>query len=199
MQKLKLLLLWWIFTLVWIFNFSSAESYNWLNYKCSLQEDNSGFLLCTDDYLYFWETVSWFVLDITSDPDYLFDISIAVLPDWPHLLNKSDFPINVECNKGGCDWLNIWNYPLGNAWIVDVSVTLPWKWWQIWEWWTILNWFSDLTPAIDWLKVTIALLIPYVVYIWIWVLLAVLWFYAIRWLVNWMSNKINSYFKSKRG
>lgn len=65
------------------------------------------------------------------------------------------------------------------------SPTIPW--WRDW-----------LTPAINWLKGTVFELIPYVVFIWIWMLLATIWFYAIRRLVNWLIWKINSNFKSKR-
>lgn len=57
---------------------------------------------------------------------------------------------------------------------------------------------SALTPAIDWLKGTVFEIIPYVVFIWIWMLLATIWFYAVRRLVNWLAWKINSNFKSKR-
>ena len=58
---------------------------------------------------------------------------------------------------------------------------------------------SSLTPAINWLKDVVYEVIPYVVYIWIWLLLSIIWFYAVRWLVNWLWWKINSYFNSKRG
>lgn len=57
---------------------------------------------------------------------------------------------------------------------------------------------SQMQPAINWLHDTVREIIPYIVYIWIWVLLAILWFYAVRWLVNRIARKINSVFRSKR-
>lgn len=57
---------------------------------------------------------------------------------------------------------------------------------------------SQMQPAINWLHDTVWEIIPYVVYIWIWVLLAILWFYWIRRLVNRIAWKINSVFRSKR-
>lgn len=195
MQKLKLFLLWWIFTLVWIFNFSSAyqssiECIDWTCNPSPFYESAEAVNVC-------------FSADemISDDPDLDSDF-------YYYLVTYYDRDDNIQF-----DVLNLWStICISSLWSVYLQTpsnisSLSWvisvEVWWIWNdenfWWTILNWFSDLTPAIDWLKVTIALLIPYVVYIWIWVLLAVLWFYAIRWLVNWMSNKINSYFKSKRG
>ena len=58
--------------------------------------------------------------------------------------------------------------------------------------------FVLLNPAWDGLKNSFYVIIPYVVYIWIWLLVCTLWFYAIRWLVNWIWIKVNSVFKSKR-
>lgn len=73
---------------------------------------------------------------------------------------------------------NNWN----NNWSGTISQILP-------------NWFSDLSPAISWIYDVIHQLLPYVVYIWIGVLISVLWFYAIKWLMSFMSWKIRKYFK----
>lgn len=49
---------------------------------------------------------------------------------------------------------------------------------------------TALQPALDGLKAVMAEFIPYVAYIGLWIIVAVLWFVAIRWLVNWVRAKI---------
>ena len=76
---------------------------------------------------------------------------------------------------------NVWWWD-DNNWSDTISQVLP-------------NWFNDLSPAISWIYDVIHQLLPYVVYIWIGVLISVLWFYAIKWLMSYMSWKIRKYFK----
>lgn len=57
---------------------------------------------------------------------------------------------------------------------------------------------SQLTPVVDWLENTIVEFIPYIVYIGLWVLSALLWFIAIKWLVNWTRSKSLWVFSSRR-
>ena len=82
----------------------------------------------------------------------------------------------------------------------------PWTWWNEnppvipdnpWEWWNWWNIVPDwsLVAVISGVFSVFAELIPYVIYLWIWILIVTVWFYAIRWLVNWVSNKINNNFK----
>ena len=104
-----------------------------------------------------------------------------------------------------CEW-DVSTITLSNQY-VSVITNDPWDdpwdnpwWWDIgWSSSSVIWWYSALTPAIDWLRGTVYEIIPYVVYIWIWVLIAVIWFYAIRWLVNWIWWKVKSNFSSKRG
>lgn len=167
MRNLKLFLLWWIFTLVWIFNFSSAWQI---------------------DYDFAW----WSSIPLWLTCDF----------------NNTELYINC-CEEVSCDHNQWFQYKI--SWLKDVNSSniclgdfkfLDQVYLEDWE----LSCFevsdkmpiSALTPAIDWLKESTYQIIPYVIYIWIWVLLVTLWFYAIRWLVNWIVWKINSYFSSKR-
>lgn len=54
----------------------------------------------------------------------------------------------------------------------------------------LTNGTADLQPALDGLKSVMMEFIPYVAYIWLWIIVACLWFVAIRWLVNWVRAKI---------
>lgn len=82
----------------------------------------------------------------------------------------------------------------------------PWTWWNEnppvipdnpWEWWNWWNIVPDwsLVAVITWVFSVFWELIPYVVYIWIWILIVTVWFYAVRRLVNWLSDKIHNNFK----
>ena len=53
---------------------------------------------------------------------------------------------------------------------------------------------AALEPALDGLKAVMAEFIPYVAYIGLWIIVAVLGFVAIRWLVNWVRAKVFSSF-----
>ena len=173
MSKLKFLLLWWIFTLVWIFNFSSAYEL-WPTYTYNSAS-------------YFENGYIWFKVDnsdcsviqiITSDYSVIQDFHPTV---WEVFLYKDHADFN-----GG-----IITFYGGSSCSIKLTYLLPDP--PIIRWWT-----TALTPAFDWLKSSVSQIIPLVIYIWIWILLAVLWFYAIRRLVNWLWKKINSVFRSKR-
>lgn len=175
MKNLKLLLLWWIFTLVWIFNFSNSQFVDTLNIDCS------------DKSIYYCEDFS-----ISSDHQFAMPyLNFYLIFDWwskKFFWNYSSFSSSsyssywkiIWFQNDHCDWINYWS----DFEFSCKSDKMP---------------VSSLTPAIDSLKNTTYQIIPYVVYIWIWTLLVVLWFYAIRWLVNWIVKKLNSLFSSKRG
>lgn len=56
---------------------------------------------------------------------------------------------------------------------------------------TILSWGTTaLQPIITSLETTMAEFVPYVVYVWLWIIGATLGFVAIRWLVNWVRAKV---------
>lgn len=56
------------------------------------------------------------------------------------------------------------------------------------------NGTADLDQVIDWLEWVMSEFIPYVAYVGLWIIVAVLWFVAIRWLVNWVRSKVFSAF-----
>lgn len=62
----------------------------------------------------------------------------------------------------------------------------------------LIWWVSALNPIISSLQNTFLEFIPYIVYIWLWILGAVIWFFAIRWLVNWVRAKVYWTFSSWR-
>lgn len=57
---------------------------------------------------------------------------------------------------------------------------------------------ASLAPIIESLGDVMTEFIPYVVYIWLWVLGAVIGFTAIRWLMNWTRAKVLGTFSSGR-
>lgn len=52
------------------------------------------------------------------------------------------------------------------------------------------GWTTALEPIITSLGSTLTEFIPYVVYVWLGVLGAVIWFVAIKWLMNWTRAKV---------
>lgn len=182
MSKLKLFLLGWIFTLVWIFNFSSAWFISDLkttisfggayNQKILLPETLDSYTVISIDWNCNW--VRFF--DWSNTNNYA-------------VCTPSSLPCSVTPRSNNTSvWWSSENWPSCN-WNVVISYSASSSKMPI----------SALTPAIDWLHETVKQLIPLVVYLWIWILVVTLWFIAIRWLVNWMSNWIKSKFSSKRG
>ena len=57
---------------------------------------------------------------------------------------------------------------------------------------------TALEPIITSLGSTLTEFIPYVVYVGLWVLGAVIWFVAIKWLMNWTRAKVLGTFSSGR-
>lgn len=53
---------------------------------------------------------------------------------------------------------------------------------------------ASLDIIIDWLEGVMAEFIPYVAHVGLGIIVAVLWFVAIRWLVNWVRAKVFSSF-----
>lgn len=85
--------------------------------------------------------------------------------------------------------------------VSSVSGGDDWTWWDSWNWtWDILLpwWEWSLSWIITWLNSTITEFIPYLVYLWLWIITVVIWFVAIRWLVNRTQAKIRWSFSSWR-
>lgn len=57
---------------------------------------------------------------------------------------------------------------------------------------------AQLEPVITWVSSIMTEFIPYVVYVAIAVLIATLWFVAVKWLMNWMSRRVTWTFSSRR-
>lgn len=57
--------------------------------------------------------------------------------------------------------------------------------WPVLSWWT-----AQFDAALNGLQAVMTEFVPYVVYIGLWIIVAVLGFVAVRWLVNWVRAKI---------
>lgn len=178
MKKLRLFLLTWIVSILSVSCFTNAD----LVVTCNRTCDNVSY-------------VTWYNnrYQCVTFPDNV--SSVTLTPS-----NCSNFDMNYPWGWNSYDTYSCsQTYDVSSMsslcfydtyWTFTLSYTYP----PILPWWS--NW--SLTPAINWLHDTVREIIPYVIYIWIWVLLAILWFYWIRRLVNRIAWKINSVFRSKR-
>ena len=57
---------------------------------------------------------------------------------------------------------------------------------------------ATLEPVLDGIQTVMAEFIPYLIYISLGVLIATLWFVAIKWLMSWTSRRVTGVFSSKR-
>lgn len=107
-----------------------------------------------------------------------------------------------------CQWYEIsaWTYKATSTDEVfdsvsfTISATPPSAWWDDWDnSWSLLPWGeNDLSWIISWLSNTINEFIPYLVYLGLWIITALIWFVAIRWLINRTSSKVRWTFSSWR-
>lgn len=72
-----------------------------------------------------------------------------------------------------------------------------WEWWNTW-WWIISWWIITLTPVVSWLNSLVVEIFPYLLYIGLWIIVVIVWFVAIRWLINWTQAKLRGTFSSWR-
>ena len=105
---------------------------------------------------------------------------------------SSNWWYNCWGSNGSSFWwvtLSPWEYILSCDWITDCSssATLIWH--------SFVSSKSVFSSVIWNLWLTISEFIPYVVYIWLWVLGVLIWFVAIKWFINWIRRKILSPFK----
>lgn len=185
MKKFKLFLLTWVVSILSIGSFTNA--------KYEFVKDIT--FACNQDASYSLNVINspWLYKVIVTDSSWR-DIKYVT------------FRCPNDWNKFIINWSN--NFVFDYWWTAKCSIYLTNSsfYWEgcasavlykdvpVFNFW----WPSALTPAVDWLRWTVNQIIPYVIFIWIWVLLAILWFYAIRWLVNWIWRKINSVFSSKK-
>ena len=98
-----------------------------------------------------------------------------------------------------CQWYEIsaWTYSVSSTDEVfdtvsfTISSTPPSSWWDnSWNWGLIENWTWTFSWIITSLWTTVSEFIPYVVYLWVWILGALVWFVAIKRLMNRIRRKI---------
>lgn len=119
-------------------------------------------------------------------------------------LTPGDSSIKACSSFPSCQWyeLSAWTYSVYSDDMtfnsVSFSVGSSSVWWDD-SWWSLLpNWESDLSWIISWLSDTINEFIPYLVYLGLWIITALIWFVAIRWLINRTSSKVRWTFSSWR-
>lgn len=173
--------------------------------------------LCTEEGCYIPDSITFSDstrLDLSSFTNYNCDEYCT----FDIVNNDSENYISCEFaynwSQSSLDWYNIdsldgycildaWTYEVNHSdWDYFNSITLSYwnssEWWDN-SWWSLLpNWESDLAWIITWLNSTITEFIPYLVYLGLWIITVIIWFVAIRWLVNRTQAKINWTFSSWR-
>lgn len=146
----------------------------------------------------FWGCVDWTFLDNVSIP---FAQSISVnIPEWTDCVSLAWVVAEVESED---ELSNLQNEIDSFSSVVDITFwgltppenpnpeEVPWG---SSSWSSLLPVWS-LTPVITNLWTTVSEFIPYIVYIWVWILGAIIWFVAIRWLINRIRSKTLSPFR----
>ena len=212
MKKIKIFSLAWLITLIWIWSFTSATNFN------NCLDNDSCFSCMCDSY---WEycgndcTESLIMCYDACDTNYI-DCEASCWEDEDCIescygemdscyttcdndsLSCSENCVYVpnNCYDEWSDFFTPEDEELVDFWMC-YSEYLPWwnEWWN--EWW---NWVSDwLISQFQgvllsfWL--VISEFIPYVVYIWLWILSVIIWFFAIKWLINRLKNKTLTFFR----
>lgn len=184
MKKHLLTALLWVFAFV---GFASAESFTFIwDWWSNWEYTPSSF------------STDWWELSYSNVvPNYDCWLSISNLcyyyfnEDW-----------TIDSNSSTClDYtLDSWTYTVDWwPWNSCNSITL-----NVWSsnggvsgdsWWIISWWVSAFTPIISSVSNIISEFIPYVVYIGLGILGVIIWFVAIKRLINWIRAKIFSSFK----
>ena len=191
-------------SIIWFVGFSSAENIviNANNLPTSLMLDQS---INNYDFVFDWvSNVYWNSCAVSVKSVEWYDVCQYNI--------NSDNSTSTTCDTYSPEsayypsvngpfkfvWFGWWCLSYNPDWSLVLS--LPWQWWNTWwwnEWWNWWNIVPDwsIFAVISGVFSVFTELIPYIVYLWIWILIFTVWFYAIRWLVNWVSNKINNNFK----
>lgn len=180
--------------------FTISFDFDWESFINSLEDDLSIYLRSDEADILILHC------DYNQLECYNYDVDVNVYED-----KNSSFKWNFLPFVSSYFWEWIFN--------VDFSYTItdneenepdepdePWTWWNEnppvipdnpWDWWNWWNIVPDwsLVAVIIWVFSVFTELIPYIIYLWIWILIVTVWFYAIRWLLNWVSNKVNNNFK----
>ena len=209
MKKYLLSALFWVFSLigafasadtVWDFTSESEIYYN--SFDVSSNYVDLGAIRWSSELysnLYYCLSISDF-----STPFYVyFDLTETL-----YNLTSSNFCLSSPTNDYD-NALRFYSDSEMSEWIENVSwiwyfseslITINWnlsEWWD--SSWSLLPWGEgDLSWIITWLNSTITEFIPYLVYLWLWIITVIIWFVAIRWLVNRTQAKIRWTFSSWR-
>lgn len=174
---MKKFLLTFVLSIIWFIGFSSATSITCIQWSS-----------CNPENIVFPNWAESFVINMVStdvdDPLYSFwmkwtndyEVYYTYWNPWV-VYNVSDFWDGFS--------ISAFNSDEGSTQTFDIVYTVP----------VVPGRSSAFTPVISSVFNVIWQFIPYVVYIWIWILLCTLWFYVIKWLVNWLTSKITNYFK----
>lgn len=194
MKKYLLTFLLWLFAFV---GFTNAEliTFEW----------NQNTKVYTPNTITFWEDIN-----ITYDnyTDYISNISCNAMACHISIWNcniagSADFMRNISnCN------LSAWTYQIGYdslqystlfSTITIDNLSSSSGGWTSWEWnWNILDdWFSYLSSWISALSSVIWQIIDYCVFMTVSLLVAFLWFTAIKWLMWYMYNLVKKPFNKK--
>lgn len=203
--------------LLWLFGFIGAFSY-----ALDITDNTTSVNFVKDTNMY-WEyspDMLYFQKDFVLTPDNITSYScpdnsyIAFSsceseedcgdssPDVCYLaFDNSDswlyFYEGYDCSFSEWDliWLNRDDWNACNSFTIAFSTTSSGGWSSEWSDTLLSGGISQLSPVVSSISTVMWEFIPYVVYIWIGILLCTLWFTAIKWLVNWFSRKITRYFK----
>ena len=175
-----------------------------------LEENYDSILACSDmpedisvDYATYYVCIS------SSDFPYIFGIEPPTYEYDYYNVSSSNYCVPIKNTL----WAGYYEFK-EVSWWPDESVdkNISWKlyfsatpitywdnsWWDN-SWGSLLPWWeSDLSWIITWLNSTINEFIPYLVYLGLWIITVIIWFVAIRWLVNRTQAKIRWTFSSWR-
>lgn len=187
MKKIKLLLLWWLFTLVWMFNYSSAD---YQASDCASVEKVYNQNVCVLPNWIKWISCEWTFSWYAKRKNWNFAFAFYDKP-CNLTINQLCDSSNLDC---GTNWDNLeWIWYLYSDYentSTRLFYILPWIAW-------LTSWLSSTVSS---LTNTINEFIPYLVYITLGVLGVIFWFYAIKWLlrfVKWSSLFVFSSRKKK--
>lgn len=217
MKKFLLTALLWVYGLFGAF--ASADSVNWFTSDSDLcvYKNNISFssLDIFDIYSSSDSPCNWitsndkiYICVSTNDiPYYMYSMAYADFGEGSHFVDNSNYcfawVFDWSVSGGSVFFLSDYeNYEVKTLlWSVYVSAnpiiysSSSGGWSSEWSDTLLSGGISQLSPVVSSISTVMWEFIPYVVYIWIGILLCTLWFTAIKWLVNWFSRKITRYFK----
>lgn len=188
MKKAKLLLFWLGLLFIWSFTQATDILYQG-SYSCVASECQDNVIWFTATDIPLWTELCyefWFISDNLS-ATYSYSYNFPSETEWftydwvwsySNTICSSDWVSTIEY------WIDFWSLdPLGDYNFTNYfkvyeyeppfipDLLLPW-------------WQGSLEPVVEWLGSAIDEFIPYVVYVWLGVISIIIWFVAIKWLIN---------------